>query len=66
MDLCHGQPTANKKIFVSNPSKTSTGKAFVMKSESSMTLAQTMPGVPGRLRVADLNSDGYPEIVATT
>ena len=28
-------------------------------------LAESMPGVPGRLRFADLNSDGYPDTVLT-
>ena len=28
-------------------------------------LKESMPGVPGRLRFADLNSDGYPDTVLT-
>lgn len=28
-------------------------------------LKESMPGIPGRLRFADLNSDGYPDTVLT-
>ena len=65
MDLCREDPNSSRRIFVSNPAKTSADKALVMKSESSLNLAPAIPGVPGRLRLAELNSDGYPEIIAT-
>lgn len=62
--LCNSEPNSVGKLFDSDPKQTST-TALVHKVSPILHLAESMPGVPGRLRVVDADLNGFVEIIAT-
>lgn len=62
--LCNSQTNSVGKIFVENPMETSE-KALVHKMEQQLQIAATSSSVPGRLRIADVDHDGFIDLIVT-
>jgi hypothetical protein len=62
--LCHANSNSNDMIYTSNP-KTSSGDALVYKTDVLLNLASVSATIPGRLRIADFDHDGFIDILMT-
>ena len=62
--LCNLQPNSASQIFDSNPTK-STATTLVYKTGIPMQIATSLKGTPGRLRLVDVDLDGFPDIILT-
>jgi hypothetical protein len=66
--LCNSETTTGQSIFDKNPAKSSANAlvAPIAVPAGSSGLRSSIAGVvPGRLRIADLEMDGFPDIVMT-
>ena len=62
--LCNLQPNSASQIFDSNPTK-STATTLVYNTGTPMQIATSLKGTPGRLRLVDVDLDGFPDIILT-
>lgn len=66
--LCNSAPRSSQIFFTSNP-LVSNSTAYLYSvsqwTDGQFTLAPTSAIIPGRLRVADVDMDGFPDVAMT-